>query len=207
MYQSSNEGAPVPASVPSQDARDLLGLLLSRRSVAKLKGPVPSEAELDLIFDAAVRAPDHGQLQPWRFVIVRGAAQAALADMAVDAARARNPHEPEEKLARVRGKILRAPMMIVLGTHLTAGHKVPESEQIIAAAAAGMNLLNAVHALGYGGFWVSGGPTYDPQISAALGFAAPDRILGFIHVGTPAEAVVPATRKPGRAYASEWQAP
>jgi nitroreductase len=125
--------------------------------------------------------------------------------MAVDAARRRNPNEPEEKLSRVRGKIMRAPMMIVLGTHLTPGHKVPESEQVVAVAAAGMNLLNAVYALGYGAFWVTGGPTYDPQVAQALGFGAHDHILGFIHVGTPAEPVFPATRAPGRRYATEWK--
>ena len=77
--------------------------------------------------------------------------------------------------------------MSVVAAKVIAGHKIPEIEQVLAAGAAAMNILNAVHSLGYGAKWVTGANCYDPEFAAALGLDATCRIVGFIHVGTPRE--------------------
>jgi nitroreductase len=96
------------------------------------------------------------------------------------------------------------PLLIALGTRLRPEHKVPIEEQVLSVGAAAMNMLNAVHLLGYGGMWVTGADCYDPTVNAALGCHAPDRLLGFLWVGTPiapAAAVPRPTREP---YVADW---
>lgn len=184
---------------PRQDALDLL---ISRQSRWPLGAPAPSQAELDRVFDAALRAPDHGQLQPWRFVVIRGDARQALGEVFVQAARARDPGGEVE---RFRAKATAAPLLIAMAAHLRAEHKVPELEQLLAVGAAAMNMLNALHILGYGGFWSTGLNARDEGVKRALGFDDSDRLIGFLYVGTPKERAQPAARPPRRRFVREWQ--
>ncbi len=115
---------------------------------------------------------------PWRFVVIAGAARAAYAEIAVAALQARDPDAPASEAERMRGKLLAPPLIVALGVHITPNHKIPEIEQMMAVAAAAMNMLNAAHALGFGGKWITGPNAYDPAVAAALGLAAPDRLRG-----------------------------
>jgi nitroreductase len=168
------------------DRQHSLDLLLARRSVGALQEPAPTDKELALILDTALRAPDHGRLRPWRFVLIRGAAREAFADRLVAAAKKRDPAAPQSLLDRYRAWPLRTPLIIAVGAVVRAGHLVPEVEQVLSAGAAAMNMLNAIHLLGYGGIWVTGPNAYDPDVNTALGFHAPNRLVGFVSVGTPA---------------------
>lgn len=181
--------------------------LTARRSTINLRGPAPDDAELAGIFAAAMRAPDHGRLRPWRFVVVRGAALPALFDTLERAWLARDPQLSEALRERLRGRILGAPMIIALGTRLTLPHAIPESEQLLSVGAAGMNLLNALHLAGYGGMWVTGGHAYDPVVNEALGFTEPDRLAGIFYVGTPVEAGVPVPPPPLPDHVKDWAGP
>lgn len=181
-----------------------LELLMSRQSPWPLTAPAPSEEELRVVLEAAMRAPDHGQLQPFRFVLVREAARPALGEVFAQAARARDPEDDGE---RARSKSMSAPLLIALGVAVRPGHKIPEIEQMLTVGAATMNMLNALHVLGYGGFWASGLNAYDERVKTALGFGPQDRLLGFLYVGTPKEAVRPATRADSRDFMREWTGP
>ena len=199
------------ALAPARNDRDsrlrALELLLDRRSAGLLQEPAPEGAELDLILDAGLRAPDHWRLRPWRFVLIRGAQRAAWADRVAEAALARDPANGAAIGERYRAWALRTPLIIAVGAEVRAGHKIPEIEQLLSAGAAAMNMLNAIHLLGYGGMWVTGLNTYDASVNAALGFIAPSRLVGFLAVGTtrpqPADASQPA--RPSRAqHTTEW---
>jgi nitroreductase len=156
---------------------------------------------LNLALDAALCAPDHGMLRPWRFAVIRGAARDALGELFAQAALARDPAAHAE---RFRAKAHAAPVVIALGVHIVSNHKVPEVEQTMAGAAAAMNLLNALHMLDYGGFWVSGAKTYDPLVLQGLGFGPNDRMVGFLYVGTPKNQP-PRKPRPVRAnHVREW---
>lgn len=181
--------------------------LTARRSTINLRGPAPDDAELRQIFGAAMRAPDHGRLRPWRFVVVRGPALPKLADALLRAWAVRDPTVTEVWQDRLRNRILHVPMIIALGTRLTLPHAIPESEQVLSVGAAGMNLLNALHLAGYGGMWVTGGHAYDPAVNAALGFTAPDRLAGIFYVGTPVEAATPAAAAPLSEHVGDWAGP
>lgn len=178
-----------------------LEMLLSRASCSSLREPAPSGDALDLILRSGLCAPDHGHLVPWRFVLIRGEAKRAYADLVVDALRRREPDAPEALLARARDKATAPPLIIVLGARVREDNpKVPAVEQMLTVAAGAMNLLNAIHALGFGAKWVTGANAYDPVVAEALGFRAPDRLAGFLHVGTPDQ---PASPPPRRASLAE----
>ncbi|WP_245641634.1 nitroreductase family protein [Paraburkholderia bannensis] len=179
-------------------------MLLSRRSHWPLAEPAPRDAELDLIFDAAMRAPDHGKLRPWRFVVVRGEARGALGDVLVDIAASRTPDSPREAHAHRRNRAFAAPLVIALAASISHSEGIPEVEQVLALGAATMNMLNAIHALGYGGFWATGADSYDARVHDALGFADNERVLGFLFVGTPPETAAEKSRPPHTDYVREW---
>ena len=163
---------------------DALDLLLTRESALKLDAPAPSEADLDKIFQSAVRAPDHGRLRPWRFVVIKDDKLKRLGDLMADAMRRRDPEVGEDMLARERAKPMRAPMIVVAAAHVQKGHRIPECEQIASAAAAAQNIMLAAHALGFGAMWKTGDPAYDPSVKIALGLEADDDIMGFLYLGT-----------------------
>jgi nitroreductase len=180
-----------------------MDVLLNRVSAQGLQEPAPDAAALDAILAAGLRAPDHGKLRPWRFIVIGGADRAAYAEIAVAAMQLRQPDAPESEAVRMRGKILGAPLIVGLGVQIVPDHKIPEIEQVMAVAAAAMNMLNAAYALGYGGKWVTGPNSYDPAVAAALGLAAPSRLAGFIYFGTPVTAL-PVPRPAVAAHRTDW---
>ncbi|MBU9168117.1 nitroreductase family protein [Burkholderia gladioli] len=198
--------APQAGLAPASTApADRLAGLLSRQSRWPLTEPGPSDAELDAILDAALRAPDHGNLRPWRFVLIRGEARRALGEVLVRLADAREPGAAPGSNAHRAAKAQAAPVLIALGAARVPHRKVPEVEQLLAVGAAAMNLLNAIHQLGYGGFWATGIDSREPALHDALGFAPNEQLLGFIYVGTPAERAAPASRPSREAFVREWR--
>lgn len=202
MDQSLETGAAMPAD--DRDARmRALELLLDRQSVGVLQEPAPDGAELDLILDAGLRAPDHGKLRPWRFVLIRGGQRQAWAERVAAAALARDPENGAAIGERYRAWVDRTPLIIAVGAEVHAGHKIPEIEQLLSTGAAAMNMLNAIHLLGYGGMWVTGVNAYDPAVAAALGLEPPSRLVGFLAVGTPR--TLPRADRPSReAHTRDW---
>lgn len=164
---------------------EALEALLQRVSVARLGDPAPTAAQRELLFRAALRAPDHGQLRPWRFLTVEGEARVALGELFARAQQARDPQAPAALLDKARGMPLRAPLLIVAIASLKAHAKVPESEQLLAAGCAAHGVLLAAHAQGLGAIWRSGELSRDPLVAAGLGLAANERIVGFLYLGTP----------------------
>ncbi len=183
--------------------------MLSRRSVPALKlhAPGPSSAQIDVAIDAALCAPDHGALRPWRFVLIHGAARERLATLLTGRMQAREPDTAPGKIDKLRTQVRTAPLVIAVGARIEPTHKVPEVEQLLAVGAGVMNLLNAFHALGFGAIWLTGGNAYDPQIATALGFGASERCLGFVYVGTVAAADLSPARRPERGtVVRDWSA-
>ncbi|HZT50517.1 MAG TPA: nitroreductase [Stellaceae bacterium] len=184
---------------------DAIEVLTQRRSPPKLVDPAPDDAQIEAILGAAIRAPDHGRLRPWRFIILRGAARERLGLVLAEALRARAPEVPAEVLERERQKPLRAPLMVVVAASLVEGHKIPVIEQMLAVGAATQNLVLAAHATGFGAMWRTGDPAYDARVKEALGLAATDAIVGFIYLGTPAGRPAIPPNEPGvKDFVREW---
>jgi nitroreductase len=164
---------------------DLLEGIGSRTSPLKLTAPAPSAEQLEQIIRAGTRAPDHGRLRPWRFTVFEGAAREKLGDAMASCLRSRVPNSPQEHLDAERGKAMRAPVIVVVGAKISKG-KIPEIEQVTAAAAASQNMLLAAHALGFGAMWKTGAAAYDPTVKALCGLAPEDHIVAIVYLGTVA---------------------
>ncbi len=207
---SAARNAFAAATTEQRNRLRTLDLLLSRRSVGALADPAPQGTELDLILEAGLRVPDHGRLRPWRFVLIRGEARTAFGECLAEAIKARDQAAPATLLDRYRAWAVSTPLLIAVGTSIQPGHPVPEIEQVLSAGAAAMNMLNAIHLLGYAGIWVTGANAYDARVNEALGFRAPNRLVGFLAVGTPINAPepMPASQRPDQsAHVFEWSTP
>ena len=186
---------------------DAIEALISRRSPAKLVDPAPDDEQLEAMLGAAIRAPDHGRLRPWRFLFVRGEARAKLGQVLADALQARHANVPEDVLQRERQKPMRAPVVIVVAASLVEG-KIPVIEQMLAAGAAAQNIMLAAHATGFGAMWRTGDPAYDDRVKKALGLKPGDAIVGFVYVGTPQGRTIIPPDEPGvKDFVREWSAP
>lgn len=170
---------------------DAIDLLLGRVSPAQLAEPGPSAGQIEKILAAAARAPDHGRMQPWRFLLIEGAARERFGEVMAQSLKRREPEAPAGKLDAERKKALRAPLVVVVAAAVKENPKVPEVEQIVAAGAACENMLLAAHALGFGGFWRTGPVAYDGEVKRALGFSEADTIVGIIYLGSVAIAGQP----------------
>lgn len=183
---------------------DALECLLGRDSALKLTAPGPTRRDLDTMLQAAVRAPDHGRLRPWRFVIIEAAQRGRFGEVMAESLRRREPDAPPEALQRERDKAMRAPVIVVVAAHVQPSPKIPAVEQLAATAAAAQNIMLAAHAQGYGAVWKTGAPAYDPDVRKALGLDAADDIVGFLYLGTRVGGSSPLARPPATEFTSVW---
>ncbi|SMF09055.1 Nitroreductase [Tistlia consotensis] len=186
---------------------EALDAILTRRSVPAqlLKEPAPSDDELAEVFAAAVTAPDHGAIRPWRFAVIRGEGLERLADLFGEALRRREPEVGEEVVEEARKKALRSPLVIAVWAEIREGHpKVPPIEQVVSTGAAVQNMLVALHAKGYGAIQLTGPNAHDPFVKAAFGLQPKDELVGFVYVGTPTDPQ-PAKRRPEASdFVRQW---
>jgi nitroreductase len=183
---------------------DALDLMLSRESALKLESPGPSAGELERIFESAVRAPDHGRLRPWHFVVIGEEQRAAFGALMADSLRRRDATVSDAELQRERDKAFRAPMIVAVAAKVRKGHKIPEIEQIASASAAAQTIMLAAPALGYGAVWKTGAPAYDPAVKTALGLTEDDDIIGFLYIGTRVGGSSPVPRPVARDFVTTW---
>jgi nitroreductase len=172
---------------------DAIEALMSRVSPAQLVEPGPSAEQLQMILATAARAPDHGRMQPWRFLLIEGEARVRFGEVMAQSLKRREPDVPEGKLEAERKKPMRAPLIVVVAAAVKEDPKVPDVEQVVAAGAAAQNMLVAAHALGLGGFWRTGATAYDPEVKRALGLGDSDTVVGIIYLGSVG---IPGQAKP-----------
>ena len=157
---------------------------LNTRATAKTYGAdAPTKEHLAIALQTAVRAPDHGRLRPWRFMLIEGNQRRKFGELLAESAKRRVPGLSDGDLQRERDKALRAPMIIVVACRVVPGTKVPAIEQILAAGAATQNILLALHAQGYAAAWKTGEAAYDSEVKKSLGLAVDDHLIGFVYVG------------------------
>lgn len=164
--------------------------ILARSSTKKFGERSPTRRDIEALLLAAVRAPDHGLIAPWRFIVLSQEARAILGDAMKAALLERMPEADAEAQERERSKAFRSPVLIVVAAKLSAHPKVPEVEQLVAVGAAVQNLWLRARELGFGLAWKTGTHAYHPGVKAALGLAAEDHVIGFLHVGEVVSAAV-----------------
>jgi nitroreductase len=182
-----------------------LSLLETRRSgrPRDMVEPGPTPAEMERILAVAARTPDHGKLHPWRFVHVARERRAALSDLLFAAYRAEQG-EPSEATGEAIARIAhQAPELVVALYSPKPSAKIPDWEQLLSCGAAVMNLGHAAHALGYAAGRITGWPAYSAVVRDAFG-GEPERIAGFVYLGTPGSRLEERERPPLDKVISRW---
>ncbi len=172
---------------------EVMEFLLSRRSrPAKTLGPGgPDRVGLTRILTAAARSPDHAKLEPWRFVVIEGAARERAAALAAE--RAGALELDGKTTAKAVGAFTQGDIIVAVISSPKLSEKVPMWEQHLSAGAVCLALLNAALASGWGANWLTGPMAYDPVFRRdMLGCGAGEAVAGFIHIG--AETVAPPER-------------
>lgn len=191
-------GAPCPV----QPSPETLALLAGRRSSSAqtLIAPGPDADQLTDLLRLAARAPDHGKLTPWRFVVLEGEAKSKF----VDALRAMAPRQdnPDKAMAAL-GKISAPPTTVAVISAPKPGKK-PLWEQELSAAAVCTLMLVAAEAMGFGANWITDWYSYDAEAVALLGLAEGERVAGFVHIGTCSEAPLERVRPHMAEIVSRW---
>ena len=173
---------PAPLNLPAPDAMDLL---LSRRSgsAKSMTAPGPSKKQTLQILPAGARAPDHGKLFPWRFIVFEGKGRERFGDILGDVLEAED--ERAKQVEEERARFLRAPLVIGVISHPRELIKIPVWEQELSAGAVCQNILVAAHSLGFVGNWLTEWYAYHPVVKERLGLKPGERVAGFIYIGTP----------------------
>jgi nitroreductase len=196
---------PDSATTMFNDTSSPLSLFLSRRSgkPRDMVSPGPDTTQMDAILAAATRVPDHGKLAPWRFVTVGADQRDALSALLVEAYRAEKPDAGKLELDAMDQFARQAPSLVVALSSPKAESKIPLWEQELSVGAACMQLLNAVHAQGFVGGWLTGWPSYSDQVRDAFG-GAHERIAGFIFIGSPSRDLEERPRPAPADVISHW---
>ena len=178
-----------PAHMDSAVTNPTIELQRNRRSVAPrlLNEPAPSESEIETMLTIAARVPDHGRLVPWRFIVIDRDGAVRLGDVIAQTYAADHPDADAERLTVERTRLTQAPLVIAVVSRAAPHEKIPEWEQILSAGMATMNLITAANALGYATNLYTQWYSYDRRVMDALGLAPHERLVGFVHVGTPEE--------------------
>ncbi len=166
-----------------------LDFLMTRRSrpAKTLTTPVPQRAEVEQLLIAAARTPDHGKLEPWRFIVLEKAALTRLANAV--AARGAEIGEAADRIEKMHNQFANADLAVAVVSSPKPSAKFPQVEQLYSAAAVCLSLLNAALASGWGANWLSGWASHDATfVQTHLGLAPHETITGFIHLGTETSA-------------------
>ncbi|MFT3973859.1 MAG: nitroreductase [Amaricoccus sp.] len=161
---------------------DALEFLLTRRSrpAKLLTAPAPGRDELLRLLTAAAHVPDHGKLEPWRFVVIEGAGRDRFA-RAIRARAAETGQDADKGALAFE----QAPLAVAVVGVPKPSDKAPPIEQTLSVGAAALSLVNAALAAGWGASWLTGWPAYDRDLLAReLGVAGDEWLAGFVYIGT-----------------------
>ena len=186
---------PNPAAVAFLETR-------RSRPAKTLSGPVPGRGDLRRLLTVAARTPDHGKLEPWRFLVLEEAALRRLAGTL--AAKGEELGIEPEKIAKAEAEYTGATLAVAVVASPKLSEKIPEIEQTLSAGAVCMQLLNAALAAGWGANWLTGWACHNADWRERnLGLMPHEWIAGIIHIGTETNAP-PERPRPDLDAITEW---
>ena len=182
---------------------DIFEAIYNRHSQKKVKPDSISRELIEKLLSAAVQAPNHYKVRPWRFVVLTGEARNRLGDVMAASLRERQPDFPQEAFDKAQTTPLQAPLVIAVGVDKPTEAKVLEIENICATATACQNILLAAHALGLGAKWRTGEWARDSKVKEFLGLDPDQHIIAFIYIGYP-EFIVEQPSRPSYEDRTTW---
>ena len=183
---------------------EILRFLQQRNSAPKLTDPGPSEPELQGMYEAALRAPDHAWLRPWRFITITGERRLEFGKLLERCLLLRKPDADEAARTKARNSPLRSPVLIVAVACISEHPKVPPIEQRLSAGCAVHALLLAAEAQGYAGIWRTGDAAFDRNLMTELGLQQSEEIVGFVYLGTRQGKAKPLPELSAANFVSQW---
>ncbi len=181
-----------------------LEFLQSRRSrpAKTLVAPAPTREELLPLLTAAARSPDHGKLEPWRFIVLEKGAMPRLSALTQDRGVALG--KTPEEITKASNQFDMGQLAVAVIEVQKPSEKVPAIEQTYSAGAVCLSLLNAALAAGWGANWLSGWQVHDPEFCRqAFDLQDNERVAGLIHIATESKAP-PERPRPDVAAITEW---
>jgi nitroreductase len=164
---------------------ELFEAIHNRQSLGSVKQDAVPRDTIEKLLSAAVQAPNHYKVRPWRFVVLTGEGRNRLGDVMAASQRDRHPDFPQKAFDKTRSLPLRSPVLIAAGVDKPTEEKVLEIENVSAASAACQNLLLAAQGLGLGAKWRTGEWARDAKVKEFLGFSPDQLIVGFLYIGYP----------------------
>lgn len=194
----------MPDIPPLAPQPQVLEFLKTRRSrpAKTLRAPYPDRAALEPLLELAARTPDHGKLEPWRFIVLTGTALSRLAIMTQTRGVALGISP--EKIEKARASFEQAGCVVAVIASPKPSEKIPKIEQQYSAGAVCLALVNAALAAGWGANWLTGYTAHDADFGAeGLGLSTSETVAGFIHIGTEG-AVPPERPRPDLSAITQW---
>jgi nitroreductase len=188
---------------------EIVDFLSSRISppIHELKEPAPGDAEIEQMIRIATRVPDHGRLEPWRFILYRGDVRQKIGELLADLADRREGPLSEGRRQQEMARFSRAPLVIGVISSPKEHPKIPQWEMFLSAGAAAMNLVLAANAFGYGANWITNWYSDTEEGRRILGLAPHERVVGFVHIGTFSGSVPERPRPDIAAIVSDYRGP
>ena len=171
----------------------ILDFIKSRRSIGNLVAPAPNREQVEQAIEVALSAPDHKDLNPYRFIVLEKQALNNLGTALKNAAIAQGETD-EKTLAKAENMPLRAPMIIACVTNFKSHDKVPHWEQIAASSCAVQNLLLALSAQGFASVWRTGPLANAPEVKRYFNVTADNQVIAFVYVGTAVSTMPPRSK-------------
>jgi nitroreductase len=190
------------------DQSSPLTFLKSRKSASAkaMAGPGPSAAQIDEILQVAVRVPDHGKLNPWRFVLFEGDARGDVGFLFAKRWAELHPEHGQDSLNFQQGLFMRAPLVIAVVSTAAVHVKIPVWEQQMSAAAVCYNIVLAAQALGFDAQWQSDWVAYDGGAKDVMGISPAENVAGVIYIGTSTVALEDRPRPDVSELVTKWTA-
>ncbi len=191
----------------SHGSPETLKFLRKRRShpSVTMSEPGPNEDELTDMLTIAARVPDHGKLNPWRFIVYRPEQARVIGDRLAEICERRNGPLDDEQRQKESTRFMRAPVVVGVVSTAAAHPKIPVWEQQLSAGAVCMNLVTAASAAGFVSQWLTEWYSFDQEAASFLGVAGSEKFSGFIHIGTPSQPPVERPRPDLSDLVREWR--
>jgi len=168
--------------------------ILSRKSIPLMEDPKPNKSQLKKIYKAGLRAPDHGGLNPWKFIEVSGKDRLKLGKKFVNVTKKVKKNPSKELLSKVKNAPLRAPLIIITIANIKKDKPIPEIEQILSAGAAAQNMMLACSAMGFYSIWRTGHLAFNEYINKSLKLKKSDVVIGYLYIGSSSKKI-PSPKK------------
>ena len=162
---------------------DALNNILNRVSARELTEPHPTESEMEKVYKAALRAPDHAWLRPSSFIEVKGDGLNKLSNIFLEYAQ-NQTDITDQIIQKYKNAPFRAPMIIILVNTFKEHPKVPAIEQKLSTATAAQNIMLALNTMNYSSIWRTGKLAFNKEIQTKLNLSDNQEILGYLYIGT-----------------------